>query len=330
MGNKTFVVTGGCGFIGHHLVRALAYDSEVVILDNLKRGDIGRLSGLGPNVTFESVDITDRSQLFTALEKYKVDCLYHLAAINGTSNFYNYPVLVMDVGIKSCINVLEAAKLLDIPQAIIASSAEVYQTPSIIPTPEHIPLIIPDVENPRYSYALSKIVTEYYAYQFGVANNMNVAIFRPHNVYGSDMGLQHVIPQFIMQFLKEGGKTVDIVPRGNIESRRAFCHVSDIVSGLRIIENSNLGVNVYNLGSTEEITISNLIDEISASLDINYRLVVGQDYHQGGTARRVPDIKKAASLGYSPRIKLADGIHSTAQWYKSNYDRLKVVSEALY
>ena len=98
---------------------------------------------------------------------------------------------------------------------------------------------MPDVKNARYSYGLSKIYTEYYSYHFGVQNNMNISIFRPHNVYGTDMGLKHVIPEFIMEFLnKEEKNKIQLkLVKGQLESVRAFCYVSDIIDGINLLLN---------------------------------------------------------------------------------------------
>ena len=84
---------------------------------------------------------------------------------------------------------------------MVASTAEVYQTPAVVPTPETIPLMLPDSLNPRYSYGGSKIVTELIAFNYAKEHYRKVQVFRPHNVYGPNMGWKHVVPQFILRAL---------------------------------------------------------------------------------------------------------------------------------
>ena len=107
------------------------------------------------------------------------------------------------------LNVIDACKKNNIKELIVASSSEVYQSPKIIPTPEEVPLVVPDVLNPRYSYGAGKLISEVIAF-----NNKKffekVIIFRPHNVYGPDMGMEHVIPQLtnkILEEVKKNGKS---------------------------------------------------------------------------------------------------------------------------
>ena len=115
------------------------------------------LSSISKRINVIDCDITNYDMLNNALTKINIDKIFHLAAINGTENFYNAPLKVMDVGVLGCFNILKYAKHNLVNKVIVASSAEVYQNSEIIPTPEDIPLIVPDVKNPRYSYGLSKI-----------------------------------------------------------------------------------------------------------------------------------------------------------------------------
>ena len=96
-----------------------------------------------------------------------VDCVCHLAYINGTEFFYDQPELILEVAVKGMMNVLDACLADGVRDLIVASSSEVYQTPPTIPTPEDVPLVVPDVINPRYSYGGGKIVSELLAVNYG-------------------------------------------------------------------------------------------------------------------------------------------------------------------
>src|SRR5262249_27716639 len=134
------------------------------------------------------------------------------AAINGTENFYKQPELVLDVGIRGCLAVVGACRRAGVAKLAVASSAEVYQTPGVVPTPEATPLMLPDSLNPRYSYGGAKIASELIAFNYGQQFFEKVQVFRPHNVYGPDMGWKHVVPQFIERALELRGKYGDTAP----------------------------------------------------------------------------------------------------------------------
>ncbi len=128
-----------------------------------------------------------------------MDEVHHLAFVNGTEFFYSAPELVLDVGVKGMINVIDACRAEGVGKLILASSSEVYQTPPHVPTDETAPLVVPDPTNPRYSYGGGKIISELMAINYGRKFFERVLIFRPHNVYGPDMGWEHVVPQFAMR-----------------------------------------------------------------------------------------------------------------------------------
>lgn len=323
------LITGGSGFIGHHLVKSFDLDKKIVVVDNFSRGVPERLKNAGKNVKILNCDIRDSKKLSRELQTFDIDCIYHLAAINGTGNFYRIPIEIMDVGVLGCFNILNFAKERKVKKCIIASSAEVYQEPDTVPTLEDVTLKIPSYSNPRYSYALSKIYTEYYSYHFSLQNNMNTSIFRPHNVYGPDMGLQHVIPQFIMQFLQSDEENIDLLTKGPVDSTRAFAYVTDIVQGIKLLEDTDESVDVFNIGTNEMVTIREIIDNISTLLDKSFSISV-DDQHLGSTPKRCPDIGKISSLGYSPKISFNQGLSSTLDWYQKNYNSLISIDNSIY
>ena len=320
---KVSVVSGGGGFIGHHLVKNLEKNEKIIVLDNFARGTPERLVDCGSNVEVIKCDLTNYDDLKRALSGCKIENFYHLAAINGTGNFYKIPLQIMDVGVLSCFNVLKFSLEAEVNKIIVASSAEVYQNPSVIPTPEDVSLIVPSVHNPRYSYALSKIYTEYYSYHFGLVHEKNISIFRPHNVYGPDMGLQHVVPQFIMEFLKNKKNDIaSIDVKGSLDAIRSFCYVDDIVAGIKLLSEVNEGVNVYNIGTNHKVSMKDLLDEIAKISNKDYKINHNDDQHIGGTKLRCPDISKISDLGYLPTHTLSQGLKNTYQWYEKNYEIL--------
>jgi len=191
---SSILVTGGSGFIGSGLVKALVRAGHRVrVLDDNSRGSPRRLAEVAEDIEFIACDIRDAAAVETAAKG--MEEVHHLAFVNGTEFFYNQPDLVLDVGVRGMLNVVDACRKQNIGKLVLASSSEVYQTPPKIPTDESAPLSVPDVLNPRYSYSGGKLISELLAINFGRKHFERVLIFRPHNVYGPDMGFEHVIPQ---------------------------------------------------------------------------------------------------------------------------------------
>jgi UDP-glucose 4-epimerase len=321
--NKKIAVTGGTGFIGSSLVRKLLEKGyQVKVLDNFVRGEKRRLSDLPSIVEIVQIDIRDEEAL--AVEIAGFDAVFHLAAVNGTENFYNNPELVLDVGVRGAISVVNACRKANVEQLVVASSAEVYQEPDIFPTPEDIPLQLPNSINPRYSYGGSKIMTELIAMNYGRDFFKKMQIFRPHNVYGPDMGWKHVIPQFILRghelvqnSCPQNGTPFQII--GNGQETRAFSYIDDVVEGIILMFEKGLHREIYNIGSDDEVTIKELLQIISGYFKTNFTLVESESA-EGAASRRCPDLTKIKRLGYQHNTSLEDGVQKAADWYISRSD----------
>ena len=316
---KNIVVTGGAGFIGSYLVRKLVgLGHNVVVVDNLLRGMQSRIDDVLEHVTLCTGDIRDETAMAQAFKG--ADVVYHLAAVNGTENFYKRPELVLDVGIRGAISVMNACRQVGVPEIVVASTAEVYQTPTVVPTDETIPLMLPDSLNPRYSYGGSKILTELVAFNYGIGCFDKVQVFRPHNIYGADMGWKHVIPQFIIRALEGMDKHGTQVPFeifGTGQETRAFCHVSDVVDGIVLMQEKGEDRSIYHIGNDYEISMLDLANTIVGQLGITLEF----DHltaHEGATPRRCPDIGKMRALGYMPSVTLEQGIQGCIEWYAHN------------
>ena len=302
---KKLLVTGGCGFIGHHLVKLLLKRGyEVSVIDNQERGNIGRLENVKNDIEYYSGDIRNSHDVHEAMGR-GVDGIIHLAFINGTKNFYSMPSKIIDIGIRGLLNVYDAARYYDIKNLFIASSGEVYQKPPVVPTPENVPLIIPDVTNPRYSYGGTKILYELVAQHYKREEFDRVVTFRPHNVYAKDMGNDHVIPELVNK-IKDADDEITLLGDGT--QTRAFCHVNDFCDGLNILLERGEDGEIYHIGNDEEVTIEELcrkiLKQMGRQLDIKY-----SEAPKGETNRRCPDISKLKALGYSPQINLDTGLN---------------------
>ena len=315
MSAARILVTGGSGFIGAALVKALARRGETVrVLDNHSRGSPRRLREVERDVELVQGDIRDPAAVDAAMDG--IEEVHHLAFVNGTATFYSDPDLVLDVGVKGIVNVIDSCRRRGIGNLILASSSEVYQSPPQVPTDERVPLVIPDPLNPRLSYGAGKMISEMLAINHGRKHFERVLIFRPHNVYGPDMGFDHVIPQFAIR-LKQAGSGDGALPfpiQGSGEETRSFCHIDDLVAGVMVMRERGEHLGIYHIGTSEEVTIAELAHRMAA---IAGRRIVLEPSRvlEGSTPRRCPDISKLAALGYAPRVLLADGLPPTLKWY---------------
>jgi nucleoside-diphosphate-sugar epimerase len=317
MAAKKYLVTGGTGFIGSALVlRLLERGHGVRVLDNNSRGAERRLGKMIGDVELMIGDI--RSGDFVERAVKGVDAVHHLAFVNGTENFYKHPDLVLEVGAKGMINVVDACIKHAVGDLILASSSEVYQSPPQVPTDESVPLIVPDLMNPRYSYGGGKLFSELYATNVAARRLDRVVIYRPHNVYGPDMGWEHVIPQLAARMAglatqAPSGK-LDFQIQGSGQETRSFCFIDDFIDGLELVQERGLTANVYHIGTTEEVTMAELAHRIARQLGRNINIVPGP-IQAGSTLRRCPAIDKLAGLGYLQRIPLDRGLAITCRWY---------------
>lgn len=302
------LVTGGLGFIGRGLGSALAkLGHDVVALDNGWRSDAKAPLGVQPL----TADVRDADAVSRAVKGSEV--VIHLAAIQGTGNFYEVPELVLDVNVRGVLNVAEACATHGVRRLVFSSSSEVYGIPAQFPTPETAPLIVPDSLNPRWSYGGSKILGELAVANIARRRDFEFTILRYHNVYGPRMGWDHVIPQFIRRLVLGEEFTV----QGDGEQRRSFCYVDDAVTATAAaVFEARAAAEIINIGNpTQESSINDLIallaDLSGTAIEPRYMPFKGE-----GTRRRLPDIRKAHEvLGFDPSVPLSEGLRRTYAWY---------------
>ena len=308
---KTFIVTGGTGFIGSGISKLLIKKNyNVKIFDNNSRGSLKKFKNFDKKIKFIKGDIRNKNSVDKAFKN--ADAVVHLAYVNGTKYFYKHPVKILDIAVKGILNVLESCIKNNIKELYLASSSEVYQTPSKIPTDETEVLKIPDIYNPRYSYGGGKILTELMGINYGKKYFKKLVIFRPHNVYGPDMGNEHVIPEFLNRFKSLKKKQFKI--QGTGKEIRSFIYIDDFINAFDLILKKAKHLEIYNIGTSERLAINKLAKIIANLLKKDIKIKKSQ-IREGGTKKRLPDIKKLKKIGFKQKFKIEEGLKKTIKFY---------------
>ena len=302
-----YLVTGGAGFIGSHLVEKLiTRGDQVVILDDLSTGMPKNLATVEGKVIFHNGNILDRS----IIEKLVSECDYvvHLAAALGVLNIVNKPLGSLKTNLQGSEIVLEAADINKKP-VFIASTSEIYGKNIKDSLNEEDDRIIGHPLKSRWSYSEAKAVDESLAYFYHLENKLPVRIVRLFNTVGPRQ-LGHygmVLPRFVSAAL--ANKPLSVYGSG--DQIRCFCHVDDAVRALLLVMDSDKAIGqVFNVGSNQQISIMELakkVIEITNSSSKIEKTAYEDAYPDGfeDMQRRVPDISKIKQvLGWTPEINL--------------------------
>jgi nucleoside-diphosphate-sugar epimerase len=313
---KHYLVTGGGGFIGSNIVKMLIKKgNKVSVFDNFQRGKSSRLENISKKIKLYKGDIRDKKLLLKSFKK--IDSVIHLAYVNGTKFFYDKPDEIIDIAVRGMLNVIDASLKNKVREFILFSSSEVYSNPSIIPTPESIELKIPDLHNPRYSYGGGKICCELMLRHLCDKQFNRSIIIRPHNVYGPDMGEEHIIPEITKKalLLKKNQK---LKTQGSGNETRSFIYIDDFLDGFQKVLNRGKHLEIYNIGTNEELKIKQVIKKILKNLNKNNKLKTGI-IRKGSPTRRQPEIKKIKSIGFKQKVSFDKGLLKVLNWYKNYY-----------
>jgi nucleoside-diphosphate-sugar epimerase len=315
------LVTGGAGFIGSALARQMTQSGhQVRVLDDFSRGRRDRLRSAGIEIV--SGDVRDRDDVIRAMQG--CDQAWHLAYVQGTQTFYAEPRAVLDTALRGILAVLDACAATGCGDLVLVSSSEAYQVAPAVPTPETVPLTVPDPLNPRYSYGGGKIACELAVLAWQRAGVLDRAVIaRPHNIYGPDMGREHVIPEFCLRMARlAAAQPHGVLPfpiQGSGAETRSFCWIGDCADQLMLLARPDAPGGIYHVGTGDEKTITEVAHAVAACWGREIKVEPGS-LPPGSPPRRLPDTAKIAALagGSLPVTPFADGLAHTAAWYREH------------
>jgi len=292
------LITGGAGFIGSHLVRALVRAGYGVrVFDNLSTGSLDNIGDLLDAIEFVRGDVRDYGVVESAVRD--VDAVVHLAALIDVAESVEKPDLYFDVNVRGTYNVVKASK--NVSTFVFASSSAVYGDPIRVPIPEDHPLM------PKSPYAASKISGEAFVQAFANQYGFRPVILRLFNVYGPKQSRAYA--GVIIEFIRRVSRGEPPVIFGDGEQTRDFVHVSDVVEAIMLSLRNEEARGVFNIGSGEGVTINHLARLILKLMGREDLKPIYAPPRPGDIRHSIADITRAQrELRFKPKVKLEVGI----------------------
>ncbi len=315
MPNK-ILITGATGFIGSNLAELFVKKGfNVIAYDRYNsNNDWGWLEHSQYNKDMEIIlgDVRDYDSVFKVVSNCNI--VIHLAALIGIPYSYISPLAYIRTNIEGTYNILESSKTKGLDQVIITSTSETYGSAQYTPIDEKHPL---SAQSP---YASTKIAADQLSLSYFRSFDSPVKIIRPFNTYGPRQSTRAIIPTIISQCLNDE-KYIKI---GNLKPTRDLTYVEDICSAyVEILKNNNFFGEVINIGSKNEISIQNILNQVMKNMNIDKKIIVDSN-------RVRPDKSEVKQLvcnnqkllkntSWKPRVIFEDGINRTIEWFKKNY-----------
>ena len=313
-----FLVTGGAGFIGSHVCERLlhaghrvwAFDDLNDFYDpQIKRRTLADIQSLGKPFTFVEGDLTNAGAVSQLFSSAKFEQVIHLAARAGVRPSLEQPALYQRVNVEGTVNLLEAARKAGVKKLTLASSSSVYGVNSKVPFSETDPIV-----SAISPYAASKLACEALGHVYHHIYGLDLAMLRFFTVYGPRQRPDLAIHKFTK--LIDAGKPNPVFGDGRTARDHTF--VSDILDGVMSCTKKEFGFEIFNLGESQTVKLSELIALIESALG-KLAIIDRQPLQPGDVPITFADISKAQRmLGYNPQVKAAKGIPLFVDWFRKN------------
>lgn len=304
-----YLVTGGSGFIGSHIIEALLNKGEKVkAIDNFSTGNKENLKAIINDIELIEGDITDDQVLKQAIKG--VDIIFHQAAVPSVPKSIKDPIKSNHVNVSGTLQLLHTAMENGVSRFIYAASSSAYGNSTILPKQEDM------IATPLSPYAVSKYTGELYCKVFYEIYGLETISLRYFNVFGpkqdADAEYAAVIPKFIQSILVNQLPTI----YGDGTQSRDFTYIENVVSAnLLAAQASQLSGEVINVGSGKSIDLNNLVTRISRIVGKQIKPVYAEK-RQGDVEHSLADIQRAYKLiGYKPIISFEEGLRKTIKWF---------------
>jgi len=304
------LVTGGCGFLGSHLVERLVADgAAVTVLDNLDGGRAENLSAVGDAVTVIEGDVRRRDDVEAAVRRSKPDVVYHLAANASVPGSVEDPAHDFEANAVGTFVLLDVLRTLNIkPRVVLASSGAVYGQPDRFPITEDFPL------KPISPYGTSKLCAEHIARMFLDVYGIPTVIARIFNSYGPRVP-RYIVYDFLKK-LERDPTRLEIL--GDGKQQRDFTYVTDTVAGLALLAEKGEPGAAYNVSSGQNHSVTELATMLVDILGLkNVEFVYTGSSWAGDAQYWEVDVSKLRALGQMEGVALAEGLGQTVAWYRS-------------
>jgi len=299
------LVTGGAGFIGSHLVKALVKAGHSVrVLDNFSTGSLENLGDIAGSVELVVGDVRSYGVVEKAVKG--VDAVIHLAALIDVAESIEKPDLYFDVNARGTYNIAKACKGVSV--LVFASTCAVYGEPVKLPVAEDCTIA------PKSPYAATKVAGEAFIQAYSNLYGYRYAILRLFNVYGPKQSKAYA--GVIIEFIKRVSRGEPPIIFGDGEQTRDFIHVSDVVEAIIMALTNERARDVFNIGSGKPVTINQLAKLILKLMGKEDLKPVNTTPRPGDIRHSVADITRAREvLGFKPRIGLEEGLQSLITTY---------------
>jgi UDP-glucose 4-epimerase len=305
-------VTGGAGFIGSNLVlRLLEHGHHVTVVDNFTTGRRENFGGHANhrNLSIREVDLTEATAASDALRDSEV--VYHLAANADVKDGWKHPRKDHEQNIVATLNVLEAMRANGVPRIVFSSTGSVYGVTAVVPTPENAPFPVQ-----TSLYGASKLAAEGLIQAYVEGGVLTATIFRFVSVLGPRYSHGHVV-DFVRQLLADPS---ELAVLGDGTQTKSYLHVEDCVDALVSHLASARGLNIFNLGVDDTITVHDSIAWITAEMGVSpsLRFAGGSQGWIGDNPLIHLDISAMRATGWEPRHSIKDSVVETTRWILDN------------
>ena len=307
---NSYLVTGGAGFIGSHLVSALAQQGHSVrVLDNLSSGKLSNLSGCLRDIQFINGDIRDENVIKSVVSG--IDCIFHEAALVSVTLSVQDPLMTEDINVVSTLKLLIAARNAGVRRFIFASSAAVYGSSPELPKCESM------LPCPNSPYGFSKLAMEHYARIFTELYGLETVGLRYFNILGPRQDPSSEYSGVIAKFINAMARGIAPTIYGDGLQTRDFTHVDNVIQANLLAARLECNHAVFNVATGVSHSLLDLVNELNRILSTDLQPVFKAP-RPGDIRYSEADIASICYQGYKPSIDFKTGLEDTARWYLAN------------